>query len=194
MTSAVQLAERFEHEIAPIKASRFICELLPAADAEAVIERQRELRAAHPRCRHVCYAWVGAAENDARFSDDGEPAKTAGLPMVQALLGHSVRHSGALVVRYFGGTKLGTGGLVRAYSAAVRETLRLAPLHPVIEMHPVHLRVPFSAEAAVRRELERAQARELSADYSSLVDLRCRVPKVNMAGLQSLIEQFGGSG
>jgi uncharacterized YigZ family protein len=150
-----QVQRRFEHEIEKIAGSRFIATLLPCSDPEVVVAEQERLRAAHPHGRHVCFAYVGATELQTRFSDDGEPSKTAGLPMLRVLLGASLRNTGALVVRYFGGTKLGTGGLVRAYTDAVRQAVERAPIEPLVVREQRSLLVSYADEPRVRHWCER---------------------------------------
>ena len=103
-----RIARRFDHEIEKVQGSRFLATLLPAPEPEVVLVTQAELRAQHPHAVHVCFAFVGPTDLDTRFSDDGEPSKTAGYPMLRVLLGASLRNSAVLVTRYFGGTKLGT--------------------------------------------------------------------------------------
>lgn len=150
-----QVQRRFEHEIDKVSGSRFLTTLVPCQDPDVVVVEQERLRAAHPHSRHVCFAYVGATDLQTRFSDDGEPSKTAGFPMLRVLLGASLRNTGALVVRYFGGTKLGTGGLVRAYTDAVRQTVERAPLVPVTETATRKLTVSYGDEPKVRHWCER---------------------------------------
>lgn len=108
-----------------IKRSRFLCTLRRVEDeaaARAVVEEQRR---AHWDARHHCSAFViGADGMLQRSSDDGEPAGTAGAPMLEVLRGHGVSDVVAVVTRWFGGILLGAGGLVRAYSDAVAEGLQ----------------------------------------------------------------------
>lgn len=107
-----------------VNRSRFVCALAPAAteeEARAFIER---VRAEHPGATHHCWAYVLGADGGVQKSDDdGEPGGTAGLPMLQMLTRRGVRCAVAVVARYFGGTKLGAGGLIRAYGGAVGEAL-----------------------------------------------------------------------
>ncbi|CAM5289662.1 MULTISPECIES: YigZ family protein [Streptomyces] len=107
-----------------ISRSRFLCTLAPAAtekEAQAVIAR---VRRAHADATHNCYAYViGADAGVQKASDDGEPGGTAGVPMLQMLLRRDVRYAVAVVTRYYGGTKLGAGGLIRAYGGSVGEAL-----------------------------------------------------------------------
>ncbi|MEV6669273.1 YigZ family protein [Streptomyces sp. NPDC051162] len=111
------------HEI-EINKSRFLCALAPAAteeEAQAFIARVRK---EHPTARHHCFAYVlGADGSVQKASDDGEPGGTAGVPMLQMLVRREVRYVVAVVTRYFGGVKLGAGGLIRAYGGAVGEAL-----------------------------------------------------------------------
>lgn len=111
------------HEI-EINKSRFICTLAPAATEEEAREVLRRVRAEHPTARHHCYAYViGADAGVQRASDDGEPGGTAGAPILQMLLRREIRYCVAVVTRYFGGVKLGAGGLIRAYGGVVGEAL-----------------------------------------------------------------------
>lgn len=107
------------------KRSRFIAAAEPVSseeEAAAFVERTRKK---YRDARHNCYAWViGSRGQFCKCSDDGEPAQTAGRPMLDVLLGEEIRDICVVVTRYFGGTLLGTGGLVRAYSGAVREALK----------------------------------------------------------------------
>ncbi|RZE86746.1 YigZ family protein [Streptomyces albidoflavus] len=107
-----------------INRSRFLCTLAPAAteeEAQAVIAR---VRRAHADATHNCYAYViGAGASVQKAADDGEPGGTAGVPMLQMLLRRDIRYAVAVVTRYYGGVKLGAGGLIRAYGGSVGEAL-----------------------------------------------------------------------
>lgn len=121
--SYLTVARRGVHE-SEIKRSRFLCTLAPAADEGAAQAVVREVRTAHPAATHNCFAYViGPDGRLHRASDDGEPGGTAGTPMLQVLLGRQVRDTVAVVTRYYGGVKLGAGGLIRAYGGAVGEAL-----------------------------------------------------------------------
>ncbi|MFJ8074021.1 YigZ family protein [Streptomyces sp. NPDC096176] len=111
------------HEI-EINRSRFMCALAPAAtehEAQAFVAR---IRKEHPTASHNCFAYVlGADAAVQKASDDGEPGGTAGVPMLQMLIRREVRYVVAVVTRYYGGVKLGAGGLIRAYGSVVGEAL-----------------------------------------------------------------------
>lgn len=107
-----------------INRSRFICALAPAATEQEAQEFIARIRTEHPTATHNCFAYViGADATVQRASDDGEPGGTAGVPMLQMLLRREVRYVVAVVTRYYGGVKLGAGGLIRAYGGAVGEAL-----------------------------------------------------------------------
>ena len=107
------------------KKSRFIASTKPVSSEEEAMAFVEEIRKKYWDARHHCYAYViGNRGQLCRCSDDGEPAQTAGRPMLDVLLGEEIRNVCVVETRYFGGTLLGTGGLVRAYSAAVKEGLK----------------------------------------------------------------------
>lgn len=100
-----------------IKKSRFIAILKPLQSDEQAREMLEEIRKEWPKARHYCFAWIIHKKvNLERYSDDGEPAGTAGMPILEVLKGSGLENVILIVVRYFGGILLGTGGLVRAYS------------------------------------------------------------------------------
>ncbi|MGW1126342.1 IMPACT family protein [Streptomyces sp. CB01249] len=107
-----------------INRSRFICALAPAATEEEAQEFIARVRREHPTATHNCYAYViGADASVQKASDDGEPGGTAGVPMLQMLTRREVCYAVAVVTRYYGGVKLGAGGLIRAYGGVVGEAL-----------------------------------------------------------------------
>ncbi|MFR5726940.1 MAG: IMPACT family protein [Clostridium sp.] len=104
------------------KKSRFIAQIRPVASEEEAFAFIEEVRKKYWDARHHCYAYIiGERAQTARCSDDGEPSQTAGKPMMDVLAGEGLHDVCAVVTRYFGGTLLGTGGLVRAYSGAVKK-------------------------------------------------------------------------
>jgi len=114
-----------------VKKSRFIgiakqCSTFE--DAESFIA---DVKIEHPKSRHVVFGYVGC--NTERSTDDGEPTGTAGSPVLSAVKGEGLSDTGCVVVKYFGGIKLGAGGLIRAYGGAAREVLRSAEKVAVVE-------------------------------------------------------------
>lgn len=116
----------FEMEI---KKSRFITYLVPVESEGEVEEKLKIIRKEHHKANHHCSAFViGEDFSIQRMSDDGEPSGTAGVPMLEVLKHHQLTNILAVVVRYFGGIKLGTGGLIRAYGNSVSEALKEAEI------------------------------------------------------------------
>ena len=117
------LAREGVHE-SEINRSRFLCALGPVADEREAQEFVARVRKEHPTATHNCFAYVlGADASVQKASDDGEPGGTAGVPMLQMLLRREMRYVVAVVTRYYGGVKLGAGGLIRAYGGVVGEAL-----------------------------------------------------------------------
>ncbi|MER7699365.1 MULTISPECIES: YigZ family protein [unclassified Streptomyces] len=107
-----------------INRSRFLCSLAPAATEQEAQDFVARVRKEHPTASHNCFAYVvGADASVQKASDDGEPGGTAGVPMLQMLMRREVRYAAAVVTRYYGGVKLGAGGLIRAYGGVVGEAL-----------------------------------------------------------------------
>lgn len=159
-----------------IKRSRFLALLAPVADEAAAREVIAERRSAHLKARHHCTAFVLDPDSRTqRYNDDGEPAGTAGAPILDVLAGHELTFVVAVVTRYFGGILLGAGGLVRAYgqatSAAV-ETARIVTKH---ELVPVRAGVDYAQANALERGAE-VRGWSTRAEYGAQVDLEVLVP------------------
>ncbi|MEC9483960.1 MAG: YigZ family protein [Halomonas sp.] len=163
------LAEGELHVIeTEVERSRFIAWVGHTPDTahfEALLARAR---ATYPDASHHCSAFVAGPPGEQTaigFSDDGEPGGTAGRPMFQVLDGAGIGQIGCVVTRYFGGTKLGTGGLVRAYSQAVQKALESLPVKTFTERHPVRLHLDFAGEAEARHWLDSQAIPVVAADY-----------------------------
>lgn len=191
MSSYLTLAHDAEVEI-EVKRSRFLCSLVRVTDeaaARAVVER---LRKQHWDAGHHCSAFVlGPPPSPVeRSSDDGEPAGTAGAPMLEVLRGHGVSDTVAVVTRWFGGTLLGAGGLVRAYGDAVRAGLDAAGTLRR-ELVREHLLVLDHADAGrVESELRTRGIGVLDSAYAAEVTLRLAVPPADEARLAALVAEL----
>jgi uncharacterized YigZ family protein len=139
-----------------IKKSRFIACVQPMADRAGAQQVVAALRAQHPGAAHVCWALLAGGQSAA--VDDGEPGGTAGRPMLDVLRHQDLEGVLATVVRYFGGVKLGAGGLVRAYTDGVAQALLHAEKVPIVRLQHLRCSVPYSLEGFVRREIEQAGA------------------------------------
>lgn len=122
------ISERVTTEII-IDKSRFIADLFPVNDSSEAISKLDLIKELHPKANHHCYAYIiGYSSEQQKFSDDGEPGGTAGMPILNVLKHEKVTNIIAIITRYFGGIKLGAGGLVRAYTAAVKSGLESAKI------------------------------------------------------------------
>lgn len=158
--------------------SRFIATAGHTPSVEEAKALVAAVRAAMPDASHHCYAFlVGyGASVTAGMSDDGEPAGTAGRPMLAVLRGADLGDVTVVVTRYFGGTLLGTGGLVRAYGDAVKAALEALPRAERVELRALAARVSYGAYAAARRALEAAGATIEGEEFGADVLLAARIP------------------
>ena len=167
------------HSDLHIRKSRFIGCVEPVSGRAAALRRVDALRAAHPGAAHVCWALMAGGESAA--VDDGEPSGTAGRPMLDVLRHHDLEGVLATVVRYFGGIKLGAGGLVRAYTDAVAQALLEADKVPLVRMCTVCCSVPYAFEGALRRSLEAAGAKVLRVAHGGVVEFDFALPEAMVA-------------
>lgn len=168
-----------------IKKSQFITYLGHAADRPQAEVFIREIRQQHPRASHVCWAYVAGAPDTTvvSMSDAGEPSGTAGRPMLNVLTNSGLGEIVAAVVRYFGGIKLGTGGLQRAYSGAVSEALKNLPLTEKIALQDFMLELPYALEADVRYVFEQMNVILKDCDYQQNVIINASIAETDFAAL-----------
>lgn len=126
------------------KRSRFIANASFVDNEQAALDFLANIRAQHRTARHNVYAYVLREGNRVRYSDDGEPAKTAGLPVLEAIQHSGITDCIIVVTRYFGGTLLGTGGLVRAYTASATAALQQAKIVTVRSCVSVEITIDYS--------------------------------------------------
>jgi uncharacterized YigZ family protein len=182
------LATQVHHELV-IKKSRFIACVEPVSGREEAQARVAQLKVEHPDAAHVCWALLAGGQSAAH--DDGEPGGTAGRPMLEVLRHQALEGVMASVVRYFGGVKLGAGGLVRAYTDAVAQALLTAEKIPLIQQAQLACSVPYALEGLVRREVEQAQAHLMEVAHGSVVTLRFALPETQAAGLMARLSESG---
>lgn len=172
-----------------IRKSRFIGCVQPVAGrAEALVVVER-LRAEHPGAAHVCWALLAGGQSAA--NDDGEPGGTAGRPMLEVLRHQQLEGVLATVVRYFGGVKLGAGGLVRAYTDAVAQALLHAEKLPLRRSLQLACRVPYALEGVVRRALQDAGAVLGDVQHAEAVEIAFTVTEDLAAGLRARLDEAG---
>lgn len=176
-----------------IKKSRFIT-LVAHTDgviaAKAFVEK---VRTEHPDARHHCWAWVAGAPDDSQqlgFSDDGEPAGTAGKPILAQLMGKGIGEITAVVVRYYGGVKLGTGGLVKAYGGGVQLALNQLPTVLKVPLTEYTLQCDYSQLAGVEALLKQSDGLIVESDFQVAVDLRVALPQTQVVAFSARLSDF----
>jgi uncharacterized YigZ family protein len=157
-----------------IRKSRFIGLAIPVADRDAAMIELRRLRDEHPTATHVCWALLAGGQSG--MSDDGEPSGTAGRPILEVLRHHDLDGVLAAVVRYYGGVKLGAGGLVRAYTDAIASTLQNAPRVERVAQARLMVEVGYPEETHVRHWIEQAQYTLVDSRYTMTVRLTIQMP------------------
>lgn len=167
------IAARAEAEIVE-KKSRFIGQIAPVATEEEALAFIAEVKAAHRMARHNVYAYV-LLGGRVRYTDDGEPAKTAGMPTLEAIQHAGLEDVAVVVTRYFGGILLGTGGLVRAYTDATKAAIEAADVVTVSVCVDIILEVPYSLYEQLCRIAEAAGAKLAESDFAENVLLTFRM-------------------
>lgn len=173
------------------KGSRFLAVLGPAADEAAAKALLAALERDFPGATHHCWAWRLGSPPRERSSDAGEPAGTAGVPMLQVLRGAGLSDVMAVVVRWFGGTKLGKGGLARAYAAAVREALPGLPLAARVPTGRIAVEVPYEKVGAVKRLLRPPEVELEAEEYGASARLVLAVHEERLAAVAEALADLG---
>ena len=177
MSEALQaLAGRCQHE-QDIKKSRFLALAAPVDSPEQALAFVQEV--SDPAATHNCWAYrIGQAY---RFNDDGEPGGTAGRPILQAIEGQGIDHVVVVVTRWYGGIKLGAGGLARAYGGTAAECLRLAERVSIVPMATLALSCDFADLALLKARLPELEATlDSETFHAEGADLIVRLPQARV--------------
>jgi len=160
-----------------VKGSRFIAETFVARTAEEAMDHLATVRKREYRATHHCYAYlVGLPPaQEFKYSDDGEPTGTAGKPIYDILAGRGITNVLLVVTRYFGGTKLGTGGLVRAYSEAARAVVEASGSRKQFLTRAYRFTLEFSLHDQWQREIYKLGARVIDSEFSDQVRLKVSI-------------------
>ena len=177
------------------KKSRFIAEVYPIESEEQAAQILEETRKKYWDARHNCYAYcIGKKQELKRCSDDGEPSQTAGKPMLDVLTGAGLCDTVVVVTRYFGGTLLGTGGLVRAYTAAAKAGVEASEVIEKIPAVQFLVKVTYNQIGTLLYLLGQRGYSQLDSEYAEDVSVRFLVPLTERASMEKqLLESFQGS-
>ena len=159
------------------KRSRFIGRVWPVGSETEALEHLKEIRAKHWDATHNVYAYILREGGTMRYSDDGEPQGTSGMPTLTVFRAHEIQNVLCIVTRYFGGILLGTGGLVRAYSQTAKLALAAAGIARVREWEELLIACPYGLYEKIRRELELAGAVVTAADFGADVSIEALLEK-----------------
>ena len=165
-----------------VKRSRFLAFIKHTKGSDQAKTFIQDLRSAYPDARHHCHAFIAGSPNNSNlygFSDDGEPNGTAGMPIFTHLKHSGLGEATIVVVRYFGGTKLGTGGLAKAYGEAAKQVLLDLPTVTHVSMEEFDIELSFAQEATIRKAIEEVNGAIINVEYSNLVKLRVSVPQTS---------------
>ena len=170
----------FEGKSAEIveKKSRFISYMLPVESAEEAMEFVEKIKKQNWDARHNCYAFVVGKNNELqRFSDDGEPGGTAGKPMLDVLLLEGIHNCVVVVTRYFGGVLLGTGGLVRAYSKAVKEGINASVIKEKVFGEKVSITTDYNGIGKIQYIISEMGIKIHEEEYTDVVSVNLKIRK-----------------
>lgn len=172
------------------KKSRFIATVIPAGSEEEVLAFIESVRKKYWDARHHCFAYVIGERNELqRCSDDGEPSGTAGKPMLEVLLGEEIHNVAVVVTRYFGGTLLGTGGLVRAYSAATKQGLASSVIITKILGVKLCISTDYTGLGKIQYILGQRGLQILDSVYTDKVELEALIPENELVAVKAEITE-----
>lgn len=175
-----------------IKKSHFIGMIMPCNDESEAMQQLAVLAKQHPNANHLAFAWqIRQADGfiNTRCNDAGEPSGTAGRPILAPLEGNSIINAVVGVIRYFGGTKLGTGGLARAYGAAAKLAIDGAELVPWIEMATLKLTIDYSQLQLLKYQLNKCNGQIVDQQFTDQVSVIISLPMTEKEQIQ---QQFSG--
>ncbi|WP_194757327.1 IMPACT family protein [Aliidiomarina indica] len=185
-------ASELEFEL-DIKKSRFIARAAYAPSREDALAVVAFMQARYPDARHHCYAYLIGHPDSATSgaaNDDGEPSGTAGKPILNVIGHKGIGDIVVVVSRYFGGVKLGAGGLVRAYAQATEQVLSQLPLTVHIAQESIEIQCDFSQEQNFRHWLQGHDGRVVDVQYGDRVAIKAVVPREHLEQLRMWCEQF----
>ncbi|MGK0359828.1 MAG: putative YigZ family protein [Bradymonadia bacterium] len=182
------LSARHVEEIPKVKGSRFWATVDRCARVEGALAVVDALRTQWPDATHHCWAWRGEGRDAWRYADDGEPSGSAGKPILSAIDGRDLTDVVVVVTRYFGGTKLGVGGLIRAYGGCAAAALDAASIVFVPDTTTIRITHPYELSGSVQSVLTAHGYAPSDAEYGAEVCVRIVVPD---AGVESFLFDLG---
>lgn len=176
-----------------IKKSRFITSIAHTPDLESAREFVARIKEEYPDATHNCWAYAAGPPGDTAkvgLSDDGEPSGTAGKPMLNMLLHGGIGEIAVVVTRYFGGTKLGTGGLVRAYSGMVKLGLESLPVKEMVETLMLDVTIPYPAVTLFKRLLPEFEAEVREESFTDVAGFTLELPAEHLTVFEERVTEL----
>ncbi len=193
LDSYIQLVKGGEGEIVE-KKSRFIGQIKPVSSEEEAYAFVEQIKKKHYDARHNCFAFsIGEEMPLLRFSDDGEPQGTAGKPILEVINGSGIHNICIVVTRYFGGTLLGTGGLVRAYTDASKEALKNCETKLMQRLIPIDIKSNYTDMGKIQYILNTAKINIISTDFAEDVLIKAELPIDVSSKIQADITEATGA-
>ena len=176
-----------------VRKSRFLAEAIPVVSPEAARDLWRERKRTYAGCNHVVFAFICGPQGGVMgCSDDGEPSGTAGRPVLEVLKGSGITNVLLTVTRWFGGIKLGTGGLVRAYTGSAQLVLADPPVAELVPLTRFTLALSYLHYETVRRRLPEFAAEITGEEFAAAVTVSCVIPSANYAAFSEAVRDLTG--
>lgn len=170
------VTDKIQYKELKVKGSKFIASIIHSSNKMIAEKQYQELKQKYHDATHNCYAYR-ISENNFRYSDDGEPSGTAGLPIFKVLENNEIFETLLVVTRYFGGTKLGTGGLARAYSDAASECIKSSRIIQKTRYVTINLQTTYNRYNELLRLVGKFNGKFKQSDYQDKIDLTLQIPK-----------------
>ena len=172
-----------------VKSSKFIASIVHTSNKIIAEKQYQEFKQKYHDATHNCYAYR-ISENEFRYSDDGEPSGTGGLPIFKVMENNEIFEAILVVARYFGGTKLGTGGLARAYSDAALDCINSAKKILKVKYITINLQTTYNRYNELLRLVSKFNGKFKQSDYQDKVDLTLQIPKSKFNLFQSEFDKY----
>ncbi|MDX2422423.1 MAG: YigZ family protein [Amphritea sp.] len=176
-----------------VRKSRFICDIQPVNDRDSATAFIESVRAREPKANHHCWSYIAGSPDDAHqwnYSDDGEPKGTAGQPMLNVLQHSHMGNICAVVTRYFGGIKLGTGGIARAYSQAVNEALQTLPTEIVTPTQEIVMIASYELTGELEQLISQFKLIDCERCFGTDIQITAQLPINRLNDLKQALTPF----
>jgi uncharacterized YigZ family protein len=193
MSAEIFTIKQTAHVEFEIKKSRFIGAIYPCANEHEALQHLRSLASQHPNANHLAFAWRIRQQDgfiNERCHDAGEPSGTAGRPILAPLEGESLINTVVGVIRYFGGIKLGTGGLTRAYGSAAKQAIAAAKFIAWVEMTELKLEIEYSQLQTLEYQLNKCQGQIIDQQFSDRVVVTISLPAAEKIQIQQQFSTY----